>query len=102
MHPASLSDIEIAEEMAEAARAAILPFFRQTNLETANKLTEGFDPVTVADRAAEKAMREVLSRLRPEDGVLGEEYGAHKGSSGRTWSSSRATVPLTSRRGSRP
>lgn len=85
MHPASLSDIEIAEEMAEAARAAILPFFRQANLETANKLTEGFDPVTVADRAAEKAMREVLSRLRPEDGVLGEEYGAHKGSSGRTW-----------------
>ncbi|NOE34827.1 MULTISPECIES: histidinol-phosphatase [unclassified Ruegeria] len=85
MQPTIQSDIEIAEEMAEAARSAILPFFRQTNLETSNKLTDGFDPVTVADRAAEQAMREVLSRQRPEDGILGEEFGAHKGSSGRTW-----------------
>lgn len=85
MRPTTPSDIEIAEEMAEAARAAILPFFRQTNLETANKLTDGFDPVTVADRAAEQAMREVLARHRPDDGILGEEFGEHKGTSGRTW-----------------
>ena len=80
-----LSDIEVAEEMADAARAAILPFFRQNNLETDNKLTEGFDPVTVADRAAEKAMRAVLARHRPDDGILGEEYGQTAGHSGRTW-----------------
>ena len=85
MQPTALNDIEIAEEMADAARAAILPFFRQTNLETANKLTVGFDPVTVADRAAEKAMREVLALRRPEDSILGEEFGELKGSSGRTW-----------------
>ena len=85
MQPTTPSDIEIAEEMAEAARAAILPFFRQTNLETANKLADGFDPVTVADRAAEQAMRAVLARQRPDDGILGEEFGEHKGTSGRTW-----------------
>ncbi|NOD98297.1 histidinol-phosphatase [Ruegeria sp. HKCCD6228] len=85
MQPTTQSDIEIAEEMAEAAREAILPFFRQTNLETTNKLADGFDPVTVADRAAEQAMRDVLARRRPDDGVLGEEFGAHTGTSGRTW-----------------
>ncbi len=85
MQPTIQSDIEIAEEMAEAARAAILPFFRQTNLETSNKLADGFDPVTVADRAAEQAMREVLARQRPDDSILGEEFGEHIGSSGRTW-----------------
>ncbi|WP_083445189.1 histidinol-phosphatase [Ruegeria sp. 6PALISEP08] len=85
MQPTTFSDLEIAEEMAEAARAAILPFFRQADLETANKLADGFDPVTVADRAAEQAMREVLARQRPDDSILGEEFGEHKGTSGRTW-----------------
>ncbi|SMO65825.1 histidinol-phosphatase [Ruegeria faecimaris] len=85
MDKMSLSDLEVAEEMADAARAAILPFFRQSNLETSNKLDQGFDPVTVADRAAEKAMRAVLARHRPQDGIFGEEYGQHEGQSGRTW-----------------
>lgn len=71
--------------MADAARAAILPFFRQSNLETSNKLADGFDPVTVADRNAEKAMRAVLARHRPDDGIFGEEFGQVQGSSGRTW-----------------
>lgn len=85
MQQSPLSDVEIAEEMADAARTAILPYFRQSNLETSNKLADGFDPVTVADRAAEKAMREVLARHRPEDGIFGEEFGHTQGSSGRTW-----------------
>ncbi|WP_282151686.1 histidinol-phosphatase [Ruegeria atlantica] len=85
MQETSLSDLEVAEEMADAARAAILPYFRQTNLHTANKLDDGFDPVTIADRNAEKAMRAVLARHRPEDGIFGEEFGREEGSSGRTW-----------------
>ncbi len=85
MQETSLSDLEVAEEMADAARAAILPFFRQSNIETSNKLAEGFDPVTVADRNAEKAMREVLARQRPDDGIFGEEFGQVQGVSGRTW-----------------
>ncbi|RBW59017.1 histidinol-phosphatase [Ruegeria sp. A3M17] len=85
MQKASLSDLEVAEEMADAARAAILPYFRQTNLDTTNKLDDGFDPVTIADRNAETAMRSVLARHRPEDGIFGEEFGREEGSSGRTW-----------------
>lgn len=75
----------VAEHMAEAARAAILPHFRQPGLSADNKLSGGFDPVTIADRAAETAMRDVLARLRPDDGILGEEHGTKSGTSGLTW-----------------
>lgn len=74
-----------AIEMADAARGAILPHFRSNTLGVDNKLDQGFDPVTEADRAAERAMREVLARRRPGDGILGEEYGATPGTSGLTW-----------------
>ncbi|WP_261384546.1 inositol monophosphatase family protein [Vannielia litorea] len=71
--------------MAEAARAAILPYFR-TPLTAENKDGQGgFDPVTLADRAAEEAMRAVLAELRPQDAVLGEEFGRQAGESGLTW-----------------
>lgn len=75
----------VAHLMADAARAAILPFFRATDLTAENKLTDDFDPVTEADRAAERAMRAVLARERPADGILGEEYGTTEGTSGLTW-----------------
>ncbi len=77
--------IETAHEMAEAARTAILPFFRQPGLAEENKLAGGYDPVTAADRAAESAMRDVLARRRPRDAILGEEYGSKAGDSGLTW-----------------
>ena len=70
--------------MADAARAVILPHFR-TSLQTDNKLSEGFDPVTEADRAAERAMRAVLAERRPDDAIFGEEYGVQHGTSGLTW-----------------
>ncbi len=76
--------IDTAHHMADAARAAILPHFR-TALSAENKQADGFDPVTVADRAAERAMRDVLARMRPQDAILGEEYGAQPGESGLTW-----------------
>lgn len=75
----------VAEEMADAARAAILPHFRSDGLNTENKLQSGFDPVTVADRAGETAMRDVLAKRRPDDGILGEEHGAVEGTTGLTW-----------------
>ncbi len=85
MQDTTLNDLEVAEEMADAARKAILPYFRQSDLETSNKLADGFDPVTIADREAEQVMREVLARHRPEDGIFGEEFGQVEGRSGRTW-----------------
>lgn len=71
--------------MADAARAAILPYFRTDALGTTSKDAEGYDPVTVADRAAEQAMRGVLARERGCDAILGEEFGAQAGDTGLTW-----------------
>jgi histidinol phosphatase-like enzyme (inositol monophosphatase family) len=76
----------VADTVADAARAAALPFFRARGLRADDKGGDrGFDPVTQADRAAEAAMRAALARSRPSDGVLGEEGGASGGSSGLTW-----------------
>lgn len=71
--------------MADAARVAILPHFRQSALTADNKEKGGFDPVTEGDRAAERAMRAVLATHRPQDAILGEEYGRSDGTSGLTW-----------------
>ena len=79
------SIIETANALADAARAAILPLFRSANLQTENKLSEGFDPVTVADRAAEQAMRAVLADKRPDDTIIGEEFGRSEGTSKWSW-----------------
>ncbi len=78
------ADLQIAHAMADAARAAIAPYFR-TRLDIDNKLSDGFDPVTQADRASETAMRDVLARLAPGDGILGEEYGSSRGDGDRRW-----------------
>ncbi|ABD54150.1 inositol monophosphatase family protein [Jannaschia sp. CCS1] len=77
--------IETAHAMADAARAAILPHFRQSGLGTVSKEADRYDPVTVADRASEAAMRAVLAERRPTDAILGEEEGAQPGTSGLTW-----------------
>ena len=41
--------------------------------------------MTEADRAVERAVRAVIAERFPDDAVLGEEYGAGTGSSGRRW-----------------
>ena len=77
--------LAVAHSLADAARLAILPYFRQADLITENKESGGFDPVTEADRAAELAMRTILADKRPQDGIWGEEFGQTSGSSGLTW-----------------
>ena len=78
------ADLEIAIRMADAARAAIAPYFRQV-MQVENKLAGGFDPVTAADRASEMAMRAVLAKLAPDDGILGEEFPDQPSRNGRQW-----------------
>lgn len=77
--------VATAHALADAAGATILPFFRSPDLAPENKLASGFDPVTQADRASETAMRAILARDRPDDAILGEEFGATPGTSGLTW-----------------
>jgi len=84
-----------AHHMADAAGRAIVPHFRALAA-VENKLEgvtaevgpgsgNGYDPVTVADRSAEEAMRQVLEKERPHDGIYGEEFGYQSGESGFTW-----------------
>jgi len=77
---------DLACRLADAAGAASLPHFRSKDLEAGNKQSDGgFDPVTVADRAAEAAIRAILAVERPDDGIFGEEQAPTTGSSGLTW-----------------
>ena len=77
--------VATAHAMADAARAAILPHFRTATLVADDKGVGRFDPVTLADRAAEAAMRAVLANRRPDDAILGEEEDYRPGTSGLTW-----------------
>ena len=77
--------IATAHELADAARKATLAHFRSSGLSADNKEVERFDPVTVADRESEAMMREILARRRPQDAILGEEFGNKAGTSGLTW-----------------
>lgn len=77
--------VALAHRLADAAKQETLRYFRGGGLETSNKLTEGFDPVTVADRAAERVMRDLIETERPNDGILGEELGDKASKSGLTW-----------------
>lgn len=77
--------VAVALALADAARAAIHPWFRTAALHIDTKDRAGFDPVTAADRAAERAMRDLLADRRPADGIRGEEFGATPGTSGLTW-----------------
>jgi len=76
-------DLSLALALADEADAISLGRFRARDLliETKPDLT----PVTEADRAVERALRERLSEARPDDGILGEEEGITEGTSGRRW-----------------
>lgn len=77
--------IATARRAADAARAVTLRYFRSPELIAENKRPADFDPVTVADREAEAAMRAVIGEMRPDDGIFGEEMGTAPGQSGLTW-----------------
>ena len=76
------AEIALAHRLADAARAAILPHFRSG---LASERKPDASPVTLADRAAEEAMRTVLTAEMPDDGIHGEEFGVSPGTTGRTW-----------------
>lgn len=75
-------DIELAGRLADAAGAAIKPYFRG---EMGVEIKGDASPVTLADRAAEEAMRRLILAERPRDGIVGEEFGEKPGESGRVW-----------------
>jgi myo-inositol-1(or 4)-monophosphatase len=77
--------LDFACRTALAAIPAILPHFR-VPIEVEDKGSPlGYDPVTIADRAAETVIREAIARTYPTHGVFGEEHGRQPGTSPYMW-----------------
>jgi histidinol-phosphatase len=74
-------DLALALALADAADALALPAFDRGAAAVAK--ADG-TPVTEADRAVERALRERLAAERPDDAILGEELGA-AGAGARRW-----------------
>jgi histidinol phosphatase-like enzyme (inositol monophosphatase family) len=66
----------------EAARGTLRPFYTG---KTKSKAKADGTPVTQADQEAERYLRHAIAEAFPKDGVLGEEYGETKGTSGFRW-----------------
>jgi inositol-phosphate phosphatase/L-galactose 1-phosphate phosphatase/histidinol-phosphatase len=74
--------LALAAELADAAGAAIRPYFR-TRLTVDEKAD--LSPVTAADRAAEMAMRQRIAARYPDHGIIGEEFGADRADAEFVW-----------------
>ena len=81
--PVDRALLDLAVAVARGAGEATLRWFRSRDLAVDAK-ADG-TPVTDADRASERLVRERLARHAPRDGVLGEEEPESFGSSGRRW-----------------
>ena len=78
-----LDDLALAHALADLADAITLDRYQAQDLVITTKPDN--TPVTDADRAVETAIREALATHRSTDGLVGEEFGSDKGSSGRYW-----------------
>jgi histidinol-phosphatase len=76
-------DLALAHALADLADAISLDRYQAQDLVVINKPDN--TPVTDADRAVETAIREALATHRQTDGLVGEEFGSDKGTSGRYW-----------------
>ncbi|MEX0766890.1 MAG: inositol monophosphatase family protein, partial [Microthrixaceae bacterium] len=72
-----------AVSWAQAAGTLTLQWFNNPELAVDSK--EDGTPVTQADKAAERLLRELIEASFPEDGIQGEEEAARLGTSGRGW-----------------
>ena len=72
-----------ANTLADAARKEILPYWRkgrqilqqEIKLEEGRSIFQPASPCTLADRAAERVMRDLIMATYPSHGIYGEEYG---------------------------
>ena len=75
-------DLNLALRLADAAATASMSRFDAVDLDVQTK--PDASPVSEADLAAERAIRDILATERPGDGILGEEFGT-TGDSRRQW-----------------
>lgn len=68
-------DIGFLDRLADVADAVTLPLFRSAlNVSGKASIRGDFDPVTEADKGAERAMRALITATFPDHGIAGEEY----------------------------
>jgi len=77
------ADLALALELADLADGIALPRFRALDLAVRTKPDR--TPVTEADEAVEREIRERLAEERPDDAILGEEEGASGSEPARRW-----------------
>ncbi|KZL20765.1 Histidinol-phosphatase [Pseudovibrio axinellae] len=77
-------DYAFLHKLADAADAKTMQHFR-SGYEVINKLDAGFDPVTIADRSAEEAIRAILEVECPDHGIIGEEFGMVRETAENVW-----------------
>ncbi|MFQ6396489.1 histidinol-phosphatase [Nocardia sp. KC 131] len=77
------SDLELALRLADEADAITRARFGALDLQVDSK--PDLTPVSDADLAVEKAIRQTLGQQRPGDSVLGEEFGGDVEFTGRQW-----------------
>lgn len=83
METAFAADLELALAMADSADAITLARFQSLDLRIETKADS--TPVTDADRAAEEQLRAMLAAARPDDAIIGEEFGASAATAARQW-----------------
>ena len=77
------NDLALAMRLADAADSITLARYQSIDLVVSTKPDN--TPVTDADKAAEEAIRALLKNHRPEDGIVGEEFGNDAGGAERYW-----------------
>ncbi len=65
-----------AHTLADASGRVILPHFRRQMAVENKAQGRDFDPVTAADRGAERVISRMLAKSHPHHGLTGEEYGS--------------------------
>lgn len=72
--------LDIAHHLADLSADVIRPRFRRPiPVDDKSVGKAPFDPVTAADRDAERTMRRYLQKHHPSHAIVGEEHGAHDG-----------------------
>jgi histidinol-phosphatase len=77
------ADVALALKMADAADVISMARYQSQDLVITTKPDN--TPVTDADKATEKALRDILAKERPEDGLVGEEFGTSGTDAKRYW-----------------
>lgn len=83
--PDASSFLALANRLADAAREQTLARW-QAGIAADNKAVAGWDPVTEADREAERTMRELITAAEPDHGIEGEEFSPRAARGPWTWS----------------